>query len=282
MNVEKYWLSQREAFLSRAREAKDDNELLDQYRMLLEQMKLKAMSMFPHDDVLRQQTALLFYEAAQGAEILLVRGKPVVVQDNKVHTATKLPKALVFLKNPMITWAILGAGLVFSLLAGKGAWRCAIFMALGLVASVLGSMGLNSSASGAVPIAVSNLQMEYLDGFITRQARLLDQHISDLQLLFQDTVAPVSDVSLDPVTLSLCQYVWAFANSNYPAESAMFTAEKLLKQNDIAWTEYKGELRGYFNVMPTQKDSRTVYPALYKISDGTLVCKGQYIEQKTK
>ena len=281
MIVEKYWLSQKDAFLARAREATDDNELLEQYRMLLEQMKLKAMSMFPHDDVLRQQTALLFYEAAQGAEMLLVRGKPVVVQESK-SAASKIPGVLSFLKNPIITWAILGAGLVFSLLAGKGAWKCSIFMILGLAASVLNSKAAPSGFSGAVPKAVSSLQMEYLDGFITRQAQLLDRHISDLQLLFQDTVAPVTDVSLDMVTLNLCQYVWAFANFNYPAESALFTAEKLLKQNDIAWSEYKSSLRGYFDVMPTQKDSRTVYPALFKISDGTLVCKGQYIEQKTE
>lgn len=279
MTIEKYWLTQRDAFLARAREAKDDNEFLAQYRMLMEQMKMRAMAQFPHDDVLRQQTALLFYEAVQGAEMLLVRGKPVVVQE-KASAGAKLPPAMGFLKNPVITWAILGAGLVFSLLSGKDGWRCAIFFALGLAASVFAFLGKDSS--GEVPNAVSNLQIEYLDGFITRQAKLLDQHISDLQLLFQDTVAPVSDVALDPVTLSLCQYVWAFSHSNYPAESALFSAEKLLHQNDITWSEYKPELRGYFDVMPTQKNSRTIYPALHKISDGTLVSKGQYIEERAK
>lgn len=280
MGIEAHWLQQREAFLARARQAKDDQELLSQYRMLMEQLKTQAMSGFPHDDVLRQQIALLFSEAEQGAELLLAHGQPVVERREGATGAKKASPALRLLTQPAAGGAVAAAGLVFSLLAGRGAWRCAPFFA---VALGLCALSLRAPArEGAVSVAVAPLRIEFLDGFILRQAQLLDRHIEDLRLLLQDALAPASDVSLDPITLSLCQYVWAFANSNYPAESARGTAEKLLRTHDIAWVEYEPGLRNYFDVMPTKNAAHTVYPALRKISDGTLVCRGQYVEPRAQ
>lgn len=276
MILEKYWLDHKNSFLTRVQQAKDDQELLAQYRMLMEQMKMEALSRFPHDDVLRQQTALLFYEAMQGSEMLLARGLPVVVREEKRKHGKKQPRILTLLTKPEVGYAVLGAGFIFSIFVGKDAWRCAVFFAAAIALAVLNAR--TAEKESTVLTAVSPLRLEYLDGFITRQSQLLDQHISDLQMLFQDTVSPVTDVSLDAAALTLCQYVWAFSNSNYPAESALYTAEKLLHQNDMKWVEYTPEYRGCFDVMPTQKQSCTVYPALCKISDGTLVSKGQYIE----
>ncbi len=273
--MESYWQEQRKVFLERAREARDNNELLGQYQMLLEQMKVKALSSFPYDDVLRQQVALLFGEAAQGAQMLMVRGLPTVVQGDRPLQAVKPWQAL--LQNPILLYAVLGAGLVFSLLGGGDSWRCALFFAAAI--GVVAGSGRVKAPENAVATAVAPLQIEYMDGFITRQAQLLDQHIADLQLLLQDAVEPLRDTAVDPVTLSLCQYVWAFAKDNYPAESSLYTAEKLLRMNDLAFVEYTPEVRHCFDVMPTKNASRTVYPALKKVSDGMLVSKGQYIEQ---
>lgn len=276
MNMEQYWQEQKSSFLARAKQAADDKELMAQYQMLMEQMKVQALSSFPYDDVLRQQIALLFNEALQGAELLFVRGLPVVVHGEKKQSARPSPM-MDLLSNPMFMVVVLGAGLLLSLFLGGGAWKCAFLFAAALALALFNA---RTPVDNEVATAAAPLQIEYLDGFITRQARLLDQHISDLQLLLQDTLAPLTDVSLDPAALSLCQYVWAFAHSNYPAESALYSAEKLLRQNDIAWVEYAPETRAFFEVMPTQKQSRTIYPALRKISDGTLVVKGQYIESR--
>ena len=74
--------------------------------------------------------------------------------------------------------------------------------------------------------------------------------------------------------------MWSVVNIDYPAQGALFTAEKLLRQNDMEWVDYSPERQHWFDVMPTKKSSRTVYPALRRISDGSLVCKGQYIQSQ--
>ncbi len=273
--IEAYWQEQKKAFLTQAREAQDNHALLNLYQTLLEQMKIRALSSFPHDDVLRQQVALLFYQAGQGAEMLLARGLPTVVQGEKPLNAPKPIAAL--LANPALSYAVLGAGMVFSLLAGGDSWRCAIFFA-----AALGIAAFNASRiqpEVIPPTAVAPLQVEYLDGFITRQAQLLDQHIADLQLLLQDAIEPLTDTALDPVTANLCQYAWACAKNGYPAEASLYAAEKLLHMSGLTWLEYTPSARPFFDVMPTRNASRTVYPALVTVSGGTLVSKGQYIEQ---
>ncbi len=273
--IESCWQEQRRDFLENARQAQDNHELLHQYEKLLEQMKIRAMSSFPYDDVLRQQAALLFAQAAQGAQMLLTRGLPTVVQGEK--PLNRQSRWQTFLQNPALLYAVLGAGAVFSLLAGGGSWRCALFFGAAMGVAALKERFKPQEA--ALPTAVAPLQIETLDAFITRQAQLLDQHIADLQLLMQDAVEPLKDSAADPVTMSLCQYAWAAAKSDYPPESALYAAEKLLRMNDLTYVEYSPEARLCFDVMPTKNASRTVYPALKKISDGTLVSKGQYIEK---
>ena len=127
---------------------------------------------------------------------------------------------------------------------------------------------------------VSKIKYDYLANFITRQMQLLDQHILDLSTLLEEVTTPLEDVDLDRETLTLCQMVWAFTNSEYPKESAFYKAESLLDKNGIEWVDFSPEKRSFFEIMPTKKSSRVVYPALQKKSGGALVCKGQYLESQ--
>lgn len=274
MTMEGYWAQHRESFLASARQAQDDQQLLSCYRMLMEQMKMEALAQFPHEDVMRQQTALLFYEAMQGAEMLLAKGEPVVVKGKEKAG----PRGGVrLLKRPETSYVILGAGLVMSVLGGRACWQLAPLFAVALLLLELKRRDAGS-ADDTDGRAVSPLRVEYLDGFIDRQAKLLDQHIADLRLLLQDSLSPVQEASLESSTQQLCQYVWACANGEYPAETALDAAQRTLQQNDMAWLEYTPEKQAWFDVMPTQRQSCMVYPALCRLSDGTLVRKGQYIE----
>ena len=58
----------------------------------------------------------------------------------------------------------------------------------------------------------------------------------------------------------------------------LFAAEQLLKQNGLEWLDFSEETRSCYQIMPTRKTARTVYPAVRKVEDGSLVCKGQYLE----
>lgn len=277
MTMEGYWAQHRESFLASARQAQDDQQLLSCYRMLMEQMKMEALAQFPHEDVLRQQTALLFYEAMQGAEMLLAKGEPVVVKGNEKAGSRGGVRLLALLKRPETSYVIFGVGLVLSVLGGRACWQFAPLFAAAVALLELKRRDAGG-ADDADGRAVSPLRVEYLDGFIARQAKLLDQHMADLRLLLQDSLSPVQEASLESSAQQLCQYVWACANGEYPAETALDAAQRTLRQNDMDWLEYTPEKRAWFDVMPTQRKSRMVYPALCRLSDGTLVRKGQYIE----
>jgi len=59
----------------------------------------------------------------------------------------------------------------------------------------------------------------------------------------------------------------------------LLAAEQTLKRNGLEWVEFSEETRSCYQIMPTRKTARVVYPALRKIEDGALVCKGQYLEE---
>ncbi len=283
MTMERYWLSHRESFLDRAEQAEDNQALLTQYHMLMEQMKMEALAQFPHDDVLRQQTALLFYEAMQGAEMLLARSEPMIVRGNGGNAGKKRSffqqRLLRILMRRETSYVILGAGLLVCLLGSKELWRAAVFFVAALGVQVARER-CAPAAETDTSRAVSKLRLEYLDAFILRQAKLLDQHMKELQTLFQDAIAPLTEETPDEAALLLCQYAWAAAKNDYPAESVLYAAEKLVHQTGLVWTEYSPQTRSAFDVLPSQQSARMIYPALRKNSDGTLVSKGQYIEPK--
>ena len=277
MTIEKYYLSQREAFLSQAREAQDDSALLAGYKGLMEQMKSCAMSQHPHEDVLRQVIALLFYAAMQGAEMTLVRDLPTVVYRQREDGAPKARRLPSVLLHPYVRCAVLALGVAISLLGGLGAWKYAAVFALaaGLEALCLRPAG----KEGPEPIAASALRIDYLDSFIIKQAKRMDQQIEDVKNLLADQEASCAG-NLEAPGLALCQNVWAAANANYPVDMAMDAVEKLLRQNGAALVEYAPDVRNWFEVMPTRQASHTVYPAIKRTGDGSLLCRGQYVENK--
>ena len=263
MSCEEYWLGQRETFLAEAGQAESDSALLALYQRLLEQMKTSVLSDCVHEDVLRQQINLLFAQAARGAELYLARNIPTLERGTPAG-GKRVPAVVTWLARPVFLYAVLGAGLVFSLLAGRGAWRCGLFFAAALALAAAGAM-VPAQKEGPVSVR-TGIRLEYLDALALRQAKLIDRQTADLRALLDDMTAP-PDLPMEPAALALCQRVWAISNGQYPPESALYTAEQLLRANDLRWEEYDPARRQYYDVMPTKKASRTVYPALCKIWD---------------
>ncbi len=277
MSIEKYWQEQRNAFLKQAELLQDDKSLLAYYKTWMEQLKTYAMSQHPHDNQLRQVIALLFYQAMQGAELALVRGQPTIEFRQAESAPSKTPRIPAFLSHPLVRCGVLVIGMAAALFSGIGSWWCAVIFA---AAAGLEALCMISKETGITePTAVCSLRLDALESFMNKQVRLLDQQIEDLDHLLSDQETSTSS-EIDPTVLSLCQNVWSVNHASYPAETALYMAEKVLEQNDAAWAEYAADRRGWFEVLPTRQDSRTIYPAIVKASDHSLIMRGQYIEKR--
>ena len=279
MSIEKYWQEQRNSFLEQAEALQDDKSLLAHYKTWMEQLKTYAMSQYPHEDHLRQMIALLFYQAMQGAELSLVRGLPTIVFHQAASSPSKAPRIPAFLCHPLVRCAMLAMGMAAALIGGKGTWWCALVFAAAASLEALCMIPRETKKTEAT--AVAAMRIDVLESVMNKQVRLLDQQIEDLKHLLSDQeTCPGAEI--DPTVLSLCQNVWSVAHAKYPVETALYMAEKILEQNDAAWAEYSDERRGWFEVLPTRQDSRTIYPAIQKASDHSLILRGQYIESRSR
>lgn len=283
MSSEIIWQEQKKNFLAQISPKAEDKEFLSQYRMMMEQIKSRTISFYPNDEVLRQQIILLFHEATLGTEMILAKGNPVLSYETEIQEGKARSILKKILESPVTGYVMPIAGLLFSLIVGMSkmpfSGYCALFFAAAIIITYFQNKQKDKQFMKR-PTIKQELQLELIDAQITRQMKQLDKHIEDLKVLHQDTIKPLAETQLDSKSINLCQYVWALANSNYPVETALYTAENILSENDLEWITYTPEKRAYFNIMPTKKQSRTVFPAIQKISDGTLVTKGQHIESE--
>lgn len=273
MTAEQYWELHRSEVLAELKGADNEDELLAIYHRFWESLKANVLSGFAHEDVLRQQIVLLFIEADTATDILRVRETPQVTP--VIHEKTEGLQGFLSGSVPACAAAILGA--VLSLCAGRKVWYLTLLFAItaALLFYRFRLDGQFTSAGYTVRVSTNRKLLEHQ---ILRQVRLVDTHIADLKTLQNDLLAPMNDVLPDPTSISLCQYVWASAHQGYPIQSTLMMAEKLMQENDMEWVMYQEDTSAFFNVMPTRRESRIVYPALRKTSDGTLLCKGQYLK----
>lgn len=300
MKIEEMWQKERSAFLSQVRKAADVRELLSQYGLLMEQLKMQTISEYPYEENLRQMIILLFQSALQGAEFALVQGNPTVVpQDstgakqeeepslrvwNLLHPASFWPQILLLLRKllagPILSVALLAVGMIYCLAKWPQLPYCILIM--GAASALIICSFLLSRRKPVLLTAKPTLRTEYLDTFISNQTRLLDQQISDLKMLLQDMSEPVTERGADIELLKLCQQIWGTVNSAFPVESAYYSAEKLLLNSGAEWVPFSPENRGMYDVMPTRKESRTVFPAVRSRETGSLLSKGQYLEKRAE
>ena len=276
MTLEKYWEEHKEGFLKQVEADCSSKDLISRYKTLMEEMKIFVISRHPHEDVFNQMIAVLFSAAAEGAELLPVRGDPVVVYapEEAQEPEGWMKRVAV---HPMVRLVLLGLGTVVSFFAGLRGLPCA---AVFLGTAALQTLALRTKEKpAALPTAETPMSGEYLDSFITRQAKHLDQQIEDIRKLCED-MTRASDEPLDDALAALCQHVWAVEYAGYPAESAVYMAEKILRDTGNEWVEYGPEMRNAFEVMTTRQASRTIFPAIRRIDDGTVTCRGQYVETK--
>lgn len=255
--------------------AQSNEDLLLHYCQCMEGMKISVLSDFAHNDILRQQIALLFAQAQRGAEMLLVRGEPVLrAVDAPVQ---KLPALWRLLQNPALLYGVLGAGAVVSLFSNL---RALLFF--GLAAALVYLREGRKDEQKQSWTAAYELRLEALEAYIERQAQLLDAHVQDLCALLEDASAPLPELTLERDVMTLCQYVWAGAHEGCSLDSALNAAEKVIERSELEWAEYSEKTRRLYEVMPTRRESRTVYPALIKKTDGTLAQRGQRLENRER
>lgn len=268
-----YWQGRKAAVLSKMTAAGNSEELLKRYRDFMEGMKIHILSTLPQDDILRQQIALLFLQAERSAEILLIRGEPVLQAMNAPEA--KLTWSQKLLKSSWPMYGLLGAGIASCLFSNLIA--IPFFAASALLFSLR-----EKNAAEETPrwTAVCGLRTEALEAHITRQAQLIDAHIQDLRALLEDASAPLPDLPLDQDVMTLCQRIWASASQAPSRDGTLDLVERVLERSELEWADYSEKTRRLYDVMPTHKDSRTIYPALVKKSDGTLVSRGQRLEHR--
>lgn len=275
MIAERYWENKKNEVLSQVKSAESNEVVLAVFQQFWEALKVHVLSSYGHEATLRQQIALLFKESGTAAEMLLIREEPrLSVVHPQASSEKKLPDIL---HSPMLIYGVALFGIFLSMVAGGNAWQYALlFGAIAGIEYYL-TQKVNSLTQPQYEIK-SILNADMFEKQMLRQVQLIDAHIADLHMLHDDVLQPMGDVILDKTSISLCQYVWASAKQGYPVESTLMMAEKLMAQNDMEWVHYQPEHQLFFDVMPTKKTSRMVYPALRKTSDGTLICKGQYLK----
>ena len=277
MTAQAYWKRRRDAAMAEMTAAKSNEELLLSYRRCMEGIKMSVLADMAQDSILRQQVTLLFLQAECGAEMLLAR--ETVLRARSVHEQRQ-PVIRRLLNHPLLLYGVLGCGVAVCLLSGLPGLPAIPFFVLAAVLVHLHERQPSAGADAQTWTAVCELRAEALKAHIGRQTQLLDAHIQDLRTLLEETRAPLPDLPLDGDLMGLCQQVWAGTKQSQSLEGALNAAERLLERSELEWLEYSEETRHFYEVMPTRRESRTVYPALVKKSDGTLASRGQRLENR--
>lgn len=278
MTAQAYWKRRRDAAMAEMTAAKSNEELLHSYRRCMEDIKMSVLADLAQDSILRQQVTLLFLQAECGAEMLLARGEPVL-RARSVHEQRR-PVIRRLLNHPLLQYGVLGCGAAVCLLSGLPGLPAIPFFVLAAVLVHLHEGQPSAGADAQTWTAVCELRAEALKAHIDRQTQLLDAHIQDLRTLLEEIRAPLPELPLDGDVMGLCQQVWASAKQNQPLEGALNAVERLLERSELEWVEYAEKTRQLYEVMPTRRESRTVFPALVKKSDGTLASRGQRLEKR--
>lgn len=276
MTAQAYWKRRRDAAMAEMTAAKSNEELLHSYRRCMEDIKMSVLADMAQDSILRQQVTLLFLQAECGAEMLLARGEPVL-RARSVHEQRQ-PAIWRLLRFPALLYGVLGCGAAACLFSGLSGLSAIPFLAL--AAALVYLRERQPTADAQTWTAVCELRAEALKAHIDRQTQLLDAHIQDLRTLLEEIRAPLPELPLDGDVMGLCQQVWASAKQNQPLEGALNAVERLLERSELEWVEYAEKTRQLYEVMPTRRESRTVFPALVKKSDGTLASRGQRLEKR--
>lgn len=275
MTAEQYWELHKNEVLAELKDAGNEDEILVVYHRFWESLKVHVLSCFEHEEILRQQIILLFIEADKAADILRVREAPQVTLVHKTPEKMKWLHRILISPVPACVAAFLGVALGIN--AGRKVWYLTLLFAI-TAALLLYHFKTDAEFPKSGYTVKVSINQKLLEHQILRQVQLVDAHIADLKALQNDLLTPMNDILPDKTSISLCQYVWGNAHQGYPINSTLMMAEKMMRQNDMEWVPYQEDTTAFFDVMPTRRESRMVYPALRKISDGTLLCKGQYLK----
>lgn len=277
MTAQEYWEQQKGTVMEEMAGAENNETLLACYCRFMEGMKTRVLSSMGGEEILRQQTVLLFLQAEHGAQLLLTRAEPTLRAENTQSFPKQVRRS--FLSSQILLYAVLGTGSLLSLSSGLICLRTLpFFAAAGAILYFRSVQKKETTVNSCNWKAVSEIRKDALENCIERQVQYIDAYIMDLRRLLDEVCTPKPDIPLEMEAVRLCQSVWACAQQNYPVDNVMDATDKLLEKNGLEWVEFSEQSRRLFDVMPTRREARTIYPALRKKEDGTLVSKGMQLK----
>lgn len=274
MSAYQCWLAQRERLRESLKHTAEASSAAYLTRHTLAQVEQNTMAE-QTDDLLRQQTGILFSCLKTSLNLLdiSVSTKVWVAQSAAAPVKKRSPGA----------WALaLACGLMA--LAGWFAYArnlpaLWIPLAAALLATAFGWISL-SRTQHKQPLAEDQLRVtampepDKLFAAIDAQMKAIDRYINDFSYLNEQSALLHSAPESGNVA-HLASLMEAVENLDTPeAQDVTAAADRLLEGSGIRALRYTAADAGYFTVLPSLNETRTLAPALVSVRDGSLLRRG--------
>jgi len=269
MNVYAHWQTQRDVLRQRLDSVSDLGQAVSHVRHALLQTEQNALAEIP-DDVLRQQTGLLFACLKSSAGLLEVRVASQVWVPQK---RTERPNRRALLPR-LLSPALLLPLLV--LFYTKGQWLgfalCAASVACALWALIAGSKA-SPAAQDEVRVTLRP-DPDALLSALDEQMRAIDRQINDFLYLNEQLRgnAKCADGAALSRAADLLEALYECdPEQRAPAE---VSARALLASLGLQALDYTEENSRLFNALPSKTETRTLSPAIVSAQDHRLLRRG--------
>ena len=274
MSAYQCWLAQRERLRDSLKHTAEASSAATLTRHTLAQVEQNTMAE-QTDDLLRQQTGILFSCLKTSLNLLdiSVATKVWVAQSAAAPVKRRSPGA----------WSLaLACGL--TALVGWFAYArnlpaLWIPLAAALAAIAFGWVSLGR-ARRAQPLAEDQLRVtampepDKLFAAIDAQMKAIDRYINDFSYLNEQNTLLQSAPESGSVA-HLAALMEAVENLETPeAQDVTAAADRLLEGSGIRALRYTAADAGYFTVLPSLNETRTLAPALVSARDGALLRRG--------
>lgn len=269
MNVYAHWQAQRDVLRQRLDSVTDLGQAVSHVRHALLQTEQNALADIP-DDILRQQTGLLFACVKSSAGLLEARVASQVWVPQKQAEKPKNRALLPRLLCP----ALLIPLLVF--FYTKGQWLWFSLCAASVVCALWAQIALSKAPQAAQDEARVTLKPDpdALLSALDEQMRAIDRQIGDLEYLNEQLRGNAE--CMDGAALSraadLIEALYECdPEQRGPAEAS---ARALLAGMGLQALDYTEETRRLFNALPSKTETRTLSPAIISAQDQRLLRRG--------
>lgn len=272
MGAYEAWCAQKHKLRQSIQEGQDGGGIAYAVRHALAQVEQSTMAQ-QGDDLLRQQTGILFSCCKTSASLL----------DVSVATTAWLPQRQQTVKKSPLTgvlWALAAVlqGAVGLYGYAKGLWMLWIPMAAA-VAAAMGALLLGKrkrpkeEPPGQVKVTLRPDE-EKLFRVLDAQTQAIDRYINDFAYLNEQHAA--QEAAPEGKMLSrvadMLEALWEYDDGT--GEAAQAAAERMLDSMGLAAASYTPENGHLFTVLPSRDQTKTLVPAIVAKDDRRLLRRG--------